>query len=76
MANVIETNHLTKVFNSLTAVDKLDITVESGEIFGLLGPNGAEMTASLATLSSVVLSLPVRHMLTALRDCTMSPKLT
>jgi ABC-2 type transport system ATP-binding protein len=44
MSHVIETKQLTKSFNGLTAVDKLDITVESGEIFGLLGPNGAGKT--------------------------------
>jgi ABC-2 type transport system ATP-binding protein len=34
MQHVIETHQLTKTYNSLKAVDKLDITVESGEIFG------------------------------------------
>ena len=38
---IIETHQLTKTYNSLKAVDSLDIAVESGEIFGLLGPNGA-----------------------------------
>ena len=46
MGNVIETNQLTKKFGSFTAVDRLNITVESGEIFGLLGPNGAGKTTA------------------------------
>jgi ABC-2 type transport system ATP-binding protein len=54
MPNVIETNQLTKVFNSLTAVDKLDITVESGEIFGLLGPNGAGKTTTISMLCTIL----------------------
>jgi ABC-2 type transport system ATP-binding protein len=54
MANVIETNQLTKSFNSLTAVDKLDITVESGEIFGLLGPNGAGKTTTISMLCTIL----------------------
>jgi ABC-2 type transport system ATP-binding protein len=54
MANVIETNQLTKAFNSLTAVDKLDITVESGEIFGLLGPNGAGKTTTISMLCTIL----------------------
>ena len=37
MAHAIETHQLTKAYSSLKAVDELDITVESGEIFGLLG---------------------------------------
>ena len=54
MPNVIETNQLTKAFNSLTAVDKLDITVESGEIFGLLGPNGAGKTTTISMLCTIL----------------------
>ncbi len=54
MVNVIETNQLTRAFNSLTAVDKLDITVESGEIFGLLGPNGAGKTTTISMLCTIL----------------------
>ena len=54
MLNVIETNQLTKSFNSLTAVDKLDINVESGEIFGLLGPNGAGKTTTISMLCTIL----------------------
>ena len=54
MTNVIETHRLTKSFNSLTAVDKLDITVESGEIFGLLGPNGAGKTTTISMLCTIL----------------------
>jgi ABC-2 type transport system ATP-binding protein len=54
MANVIETNDLTKSFNSLTAVDKLNIGVESGEIFGLLGPNGAGKTTTISMLCTIL----------------------
>jgi ABC-2 type transport system ATP-binding protein len=54
MVNVIETNQLTKSFSSLTAVDKLSITVESGEIFGLLGPNGAGKTTTISMLCAIL----------------------
>jgi ABC-2 type transport system ATP-binding protein len=54
MANVIETHGLTKSFNSLVAVDKLDIAVESGEIFGLLGPNGAGKTTTISMLCTIL----------------------
>jgi ABC-2 type transport system ATP-binding protein len=54
MANIIETNKLTRSFNSLTAVDELDITVESGEIFGLLGPNGAGKTTTISMLCTIL----------------------
>ena len=38
---MIETKNLTKTFDSFTAVDSLDLRIETGEFFGLLGPNGA-----------------------------------
>ncbi|HKZ88285.1 MAG TPA: ATP-binding cassette domain-containing protein [Candidatus Bathyarchaeia archaeon] len=53
-AFVIETKQLTKSFNGLMAVDKLDITVESGEIFGLLGPNGAGKTTTISMLCTIL----------------------
>jgi ABC-2 type transport system ATP-binding protein len=54
MTKVIETFKLTKSFNGLTAVDKLDIIVESGEIFGLLGPNGAGKTTTISMLCTIL----------------------
>jgi ABC-2 type transport system ATP-binding protein len=54
MTNVIETFKLTKSFNGLTAVDALDISVESGEIFALLGPNGAGKTTTISMLCTIL----------------------
>src|SRR5512139_2028951 len=54
MTNVIETSKLTRSFNLLTAVDKLDIVVETGEIFGLLGPNGAGKTTTISMLCTIL----------------------
>jgi len=39
-----ETQHLTKVFGGLTAVNDLSFQVNEGEIFGLIGPNGSGKT--------------------------------
>ena len=39
--NAIKTEHLTKRYKDLTAVDSLDLTVEHGELLSLLGVNGA-----------------------------------
>jgi ABC-2 type transport system ATP-binding protein len=47
---VIETRDLTKVYGSITAVDRLNLTVYKGEIFGLLGPNGAGKTTTILML--------------------------
>jgi len=54
MTKIIETFKLTRSFNGLTAVDNLDISVESGEIFGLLGPNGAGKTTTISMLCTIL----------------------
>ncbi len=54
MPHVIETLQLTKSYGSFTAVDKLNITVDSGEIFGLLGPNGAGKTTVISMLCTIL----------------------
>ena len=54
MPNAIQTHQLTKTYNSLKAVDTLDITVKSGEIFGLLGPNGAGKTTAISMLCTIL----------------------
>jgi branched-chain amino acid transport system ATP-binding protein len=38
---LLEIHQLTKNFGGLRAVDRLDLTIEEGMIFGLIGPNGA-----------------------------------
>ncbi len=47
---VIRTRRLTKRYDSLTAVDRLDLEVYPGEIFGLLGQNGAGKTTTILML--------------------------
>jgi ABC-2 type transport system ATP-binding protein len=50
----IEATALTKSFDSLTAVDQLNLTVEEGEIFGLVGPDGAGKTTVMRLLTSIM----------------------
>ena len=52
---MIETKNLTKTFDSFTAVDSLDLRIETGEFFGLLGPNGAGKTTTISLLSTLLL---------------------
>lgn len=52
--NAIETINLTKRFNSLTAVNNVNISVKEGEVFGLLGPNGAGKTTTLSMLCTIL----------------------
>src|SRR5487761_2654538 len=51
---IIQTQHLTKRYERLVAVDDLNLDVEEGEIFGLLGPNGAGKTTTLLTLTTLI----------------------
>ncbi|MCX8117249.1 MAG: ABC transporter ATP-binding protein [Desulfobacterota bacterium] len=44
---VVETEDLTKRYGTKTAVDRLNLRIEEGEIFGFLGPNGAGKTTSI-----------------------------
>ena len=47
----IRTIELTKQYKDLTAVDRLNLTIESGELFSLLGVNGAGKTTTMKMLS-------------------------
>ncbi len=47
---VIRTRKLTKKYDTLTAVNRLDLEVYPGEIFGLLGQNGAGKTTTILML--------------------------
>ena len=52
---MIEIKNLTKKFDDFTAVDSLDLKIETGEFFGLLGPNGAGKTTTISMLSTLLL---------------------
>src|SRR5215510_15786079 len=54
MDAIIETHDLTKRFGDLAAVDHLNLTVARGEIFGLVGPDGAGKTTTLRMLSGLM----------------------
>ena len=47
----IRTEHLSKRYKNILAVDALDLTVEQGELFALLGVNGAGKTTAIKMLS-------------------------
>ena len=48
---MVEVQHVTKRYGSLTAVDDISFRVEQGEILGFLGPNGAGKTTTMRILT-------------------------
>ena len=55
MDNAIGITNLTKDFGAIRALDSFNLSVESGEIFGLIGPNGAGKTTALRIISALLL---------------------
>ena len=51
MSNVIEVEHLSKVYGSHTAIEDIHFSVSAGEIIGFLGPNGAGKTTTMRILA-------------------------
>ena len=52
--SVLETEGLTRRFGTLTAVDALTVSVEAGEVFALLGANGAGKTVTMKMLTTLL----------------------
>jgi ABC-2 type transport system ATP-binding protein len=52
--NAIEVRELTKSFPGVLAVDHLSFSVSKGEIFGLVGPDGAGKTTTMRMLAGVM----------------------
>ncbi|HET7182984.1 MAG TPA: ABC transporter ATP-binding protein [Candidatus Limnocylindrales bacterium] len=54
MTAILETSGLVKRYPGTLAVGGVDLTVEAGEIFGLVGPNGAGKTTMLRMLATLL----------------------
>ncbi len=54
--NVIETKDLCKNYDELKAVNKLNLNVRQGEVYGLLGPNGSGKTTTIKMLTGLILA--------------------
>jgi ABC-2 type transport system ATP-binding protein len=50
----IKAEGLSKAFGDLVAVDELTLSVEEGEIFGLVGPDGAGKTTTMRLLTGIM----------------------
>ncbi|HUV73090.1 MAG TPA: ABC transporter ATP-binding protein [Anaerolineae bacterium] len=50
----IETDDLTRAFKKVVAVDRLSLAIQRGEIFGLVGPDGAGKTTTIRLLCAIM----------------------
>jgi ABC-2 type transport system ATP-binding protein len=50
----VETRELTRRFGAVTAVDRLNLRIAQGEVFGLLGPNGSGKTTTIRMLCGLL----------------------
>lgn len=52
--DIIQTDKLTRTFPGVTAMDHLTLSVKEGELFGLVGPDGAGKTTTLRLLTTIL----------------------
>jgi ABC-2 type transport system ATP-binding protein len=51
----IDVRGVTKTFGALTAVDRLDLTIPRGALYGFIGPNGAGKTTAIRMIMSILM---------------------
>ena len=54
MSELLHCQDITKKYGGLTALDNLNLTVESGKIIGLLGPNGSGKTTFIKLINGLL----------------------
>lgn len=54
MTTAIETQNLVKFFGNIRALNGVDLSIQSGSVYGLLGPNGAGKTTAIRVLTTLV----------------------
>ncbi|HEX7286973.1 MAG TPA: ABC transporter ATP-binding protein [Candidatus Angelobacter sp.] len=67
----IETKNLTRRFGDFVAVDSVSLTVEKGEVFGFLGPNGSGKTTVIKMLTGI---LPISEGLASIEGLDVASK--
>lgn len=51
---IIKTENLTKKFGSFTALDRVNMEVNAGEVYGFIGPNGAGKSTTIRVLLGIL----------------------
>ena len=50
----LQLNQLSKTYGKIKAVDRLSLTIEKGNVYGLLGPNGSGKSTTLGMVLNVI----------------------
>src|SRR5271156_3287384 len=50
---LVELDHIRKVYDTKVAVEGLSLTIERGQMFGLLGPNGSGKSSSIRMMIGI-----------------------
>lgn len=51
---MIETNDLTKMYGELYALNRLNLKLQQGDVYGFIGPNGAGKTTTMRILATLL----------------------
>lgn len=51
---ILQINHVSKNYGTLKALDGLELSIEKGQVFGLLGPNGSGKTTTLGIVLGTI----------------------
>ena len=51
---MIETVDLTKTYGALNAINRLNLKLDRGDVFGFIGPNGAGKTTTMRILATLL----------------------
>ncbi|MEE8119030.1 MAG: ABC transporter ATP-binding protein [Gammaproteobacteria bacterium] len=54
MTDILQVRKLVKRYPSVTAVDGIDLNINTGSCFGLLGPNGAGKTTTVEMIEGII----------------------
>ena len=65
--NLVEMNHITKVFHKQRAIDQVSLCIPKNCVYGLLGPNGAGKSTLLKCLTGMLDLQKGRYCLTDIR---------